>query len=98
MKTHVYSWRLQSGRKAALEEIARRQNRSVADLLDEAVDQWLSERVDTEKEEALQQRLRQAAATAIGSVAGGDPDRAEQARTRLRAMLATRRDRRSQGG
>lgn len=98
MKTEVYSWRLESERKAALEEIARRQNRTVSDLLDEAVDQWLGERVDAEQEEALQQRLRQAAASAIGSVAGGNPDRAEQSRTRLRAMLMARRKKRGQGG
>jgi len=91
MKTEVYSWRLRSERKAALEEIARRQKRSVSDLLDEAVDQWLQERVAPEHEEALQQRLRQAAASAIGSVSGGDPDRAAQSRARLRAMLADRR-------
>lgn len=96
MKTHVYSWRVRSERKAALEEIARRQNRTVSDLLDEAVDQWLGERMDVEEEEALQRRLRRAAASAIGSIAGGDPNRAEQSRARLRAMLAARRGERSQ--
>jgi predicted transcriptional regulator len=39
MKTEVYSWRLKSERKAALEEIARKRSRAVSDLLDEAVDQ-----------------------------------------------------------
>jgi len=94
MKTQVYSWRLKSERKAALEEIARKQSRAVSELLDEAVDQWLSEHADAENEEALQQRLRQAAAPAIGSIAGGDPERAEQSRARLRAMLAARQKKR----
>jgi len=95
MKTQVYSWRLKSERKAALEEIARKQNRAVSELLDEAVDQWLSEQSDAENEETLQQRLRQAAAPAIGSIAGGDSERAEQSRARLRAMLAARKKKRS---
>jgi hypothetical protein len=94
MKTQVYSWRLKSERKAALEEIARKRNRAVSELLDEAVDQWLSEQSDVENEEALQQRLRQAAAPAIGSIAGGDPERAEQSRARLRVLLAARRNKR----
>ena len=95
MKTPVYSWRIKSERKAALEEIARKRKRAVSELLDEAVDQWLSEQSDVENQEALQQRLRQAAAPAIGSIAGGDPERAEQSRARLRALLAARRRTRS---
>lgn len=94
MKTQVYSWRLKTERKTALEEIARKQNRAVSELLDEAVDRWLSGQADVENEEALQRRLRQAAAPAIGSIAGGDPERAEQSRTRLRALLAARQRRR----
>ena len=95
MKTQVYSWRIKSERKAALEEIARKRKRAVSELLDEAVDQWLSAQSDVENQEALQQRLRQAAAPAIGSIAGGDPGRAEQSRARLRALLAARRRKRS---
>ena len=91
MKTQVYSGRIKSERKAALEDIARKQNRPVSDLLDEAVDQWLSGQADIEGEEALQQRLRRMAAPAIGSIAGGDPERAEQSSARLREMLAARR-------
>jgi predicted transcriptional regulator len=95
MKTQVYSWRLKSDKKAALEEIARKRNRAVSELLEEAVDQWLSEQADLENEEALQQELRQAAAPAIGSIAGGDRERAEQSRAMLRAKLAARqKDRR----
>jgi hypothetical protein len=94
MKTQVYSWRLRSERKAVLEEIARKQNRAVSELLDEAVDRWLSEQGNAENEEALQQRIRQAVAPAIGSIAGGDPERAEQSRTRLRAMLTARQRKR----
>lgn len=88
MKTQVYSWRLSSERKAALEEIARKQNRAVSELLEEAVNQWLSGQSGLESEEALQQKFRRAAAPAIGGIAGGDPERAEQSATRLRAKLA----------
>ena len=95
MKTEVYSWRLKSERKAALEEIARKRGRAVSELLDEAVDQWLSEQTDLDNEEALQQKLRQAAAPAIGSISGRDPERAEQSRARLRAKLESRRKKRS---
>lgn len=94
MKTQVYSWRLKSERKAALEEIARRQNRAVSELLDEAVDRWIGEQVGAADEEELQRRLRQAASRVIGSISGGDPERAEQARMRIRALLHTRRSRR----
>ena len=96
MKTQVYSWRIKSELKAALENLARKQNRAVSDLLDEAVDQWLSGQTDVESEEALQQRLRRKAASAIGSIAGGDPERAGQSSARLREMLAARRRKRSQ--
>jgi hypothetical protein len=95
MKTQVYSWRLKSERKTALEEIARKQNRTVSELLDEAVDRWLGEQADIENEEALQQRLRQAASPSIGSIAGGDPERAEQSHARLRTILAARQEKRS---
>jgi hypothetical protein len=95
MKTEVYSWRLKSERKVALEEIARKRSRAVSDLLDEAVDRWLSEQADLDDEDALQQKLRQAAAPAIGSIAGGDPERSEQSRARLRAKLAARQKKRS---
>jgi predicted transcriptional regulator len=94
MKTQVYSWRLKSERKAALEEIARKRSRAVSELLDEAVDRWLSEQAGAENEEALQQKLRQAAAPSIGSIAGGDPERAAQSRAKLRAMLAARQKKR----
>jgi hypothetical protein len=66
----------------------------VSELLDEAGDRWLSEQGNAENEEALQQSIRQAVAPAIGSIAGGDPERAEQSRTRLRAMLAARQRKR----
>jgi hypothetical protein len=95
MKTEVYSWRLKSERKVALEEIARKRSRAVSDLLDEAVDRWLSEQADLDDEDALQQKLRQAAAPAIGSIEGGDPERSEQSRARLRAKLAARQKKRS---
>jgi hypothetical protein len=91
MKTSVYSWRVSSQRKAALEEVARKRNKPVAELLDEAVDRWLGEQDNQEDEEARQQRLHAAAASAFGRVAGGDPNRAERARATIRAKLRERR-------
>jgi len=91
MKTSVYSWRVSPQRKAALEEVARKRNKPVAELLDEAVDRWLSEQEDGEGEEARQQRLRAAAARAFGRISGGDPNRAERARATIRAKLRERR-------
>lgn len=91
MKTEVYSWRVKPERKASLEEIARKQNRTVAELLDEAVDQWLGAQASARDDEVLQRKLREAAAPAIGSIAGGDPKRAERSRGTLRAKLAAKR-------
>ena len=91
MKTSVYSWRIESARKRQLEELARRQNRSVADVLDEAVSQWLEKQGANDADDSEQQRLRRAAATAFGTISGGDPDRAANARLRVRDELRRRR-------
>jgi hypothetical protein len=95
MKTTVYSWRVSRERKAALEELARKQKRSVAELLDEAVGRMLREQAQREDDGEAQRRLHRAAAAAVGRIAGGDPRRAERARTTLREKLALRRARRA---
>ena len=91
LKTAVYSWRLSADLKLALEEIARRNQESVAVLLDRIVREKL-ESLSSEDEEAEQRRLRAAVAKCIGTIDGGDPDRATKARETLRARLARRRD------
>lgn len=92
MKTTVYSWRLSEERKAALEQLARKQKRSVSELIDQAVVRLLAQDSDADGEE-LQRKLRQAAGHAIGRIAGGDPNRAADARSRIREKLQRRRER-----
>jgi predicted transcriptional regulator len=92
MKTTVYSWRVTLERKAALEELARKQKRSVAELIDEAVKQWLESEAANDGDEAAQEEIRRSAARSIGSIAGGDSRRAEQASARVRQKLLRRRN------
>jgi hypothetical protein len=90
-KTEVYSWRVTPALKASLEEAAQRQKASVAHLLDKAVEGYLAETARGGDEE--QRRLHERAARCAGSIAGGDPRRATEARRLLRARL--RRSRRA---
>ena len=91
-KTEVYSWRLEADLKTALEEIARAQNTSIAQLLDRIVGDWLSREVgQDDQEQEFQQKLQAAAARSFGAIHGGDPHRAEQARQRIRSRLKNRR-------
>ena len=85
-KSEVYKWRLSPVTKAALEEAARKQNRSIADLLEEIVSANLGQygqETDAERQRALHAR----AAEFAGCLAGGDSRRAERARERVRARL-----------
>lgn len=86
-KTEVYSWRISSEVKSALEEEASAKGISIAQLLDGIVQAWLKDGSADGDEQALQQRLHAAAETVIGSIHGGDPHRAEQARSRIRGKL-----------
>jgi predicted transcriptional regulator len=95
MKTTVYSWRVSPERKAALESLARKQKRSVAELLDDAVGRLLQEQAEREDDDEMQRRLRLAAMRAIGRIAGGEPSRAERARATLREKLQQQRLRRA---
>ena len=90
-KTEVYSWRLEPSRKAALEGLARQKNASVAAVLDEIVDDWLATR-PTPSDDEQQRRLHEVAARHVGAITGGDPERATNARERIRARLHTRHD------
>lgn len=82
-KTEVFSWRLDPSTKAALEDAARERKASVAAALDEIVEEWLSRRV-TGSGADEQRALHRAARRYIGAIEGGDPDRAETSRGRLR--------------
>jgi len=90
MKTSV-CWRVTSERKALLEELARKEKRSVSELLDEAVSAWIEQRAASDDDEAVQSALRRAAHKAMGRLRGGDSERATNARTILRDRLQRKR-------
>jgi hypothetical protein len=93
-KSEVYSWRLARHRKAALEDEARRAGKSLSGLLDDITAEWLSARMEEPESEADRQaRLQAAVSKAIGTIAGGKPQRAEQARALVRQRLTRRRAR-----
>lgn len=91
-KSAVYSWRVDPELKAALEEAAREERTSVADLLGRLATQWLRDRAgNASGSDAVQQQIRASAEPFIGSLAGGDPRRSELVRHRIRQRLARRR-------
>jgi hypothetical protein len=88
-KTEVYSWRLSPRLKSELEEAARAERKSVAELLEQIAQDWLERaRGGTGDEDERQQGLRRAAMSFVGSIEGGNPNRAENARAELRSRLA----------
>ena len=93
MKAHVYSWRLSTALKVSLEEAARAEQKSVAQLLEEITEEWLArpDRAAAGDSPGEQERLRAGARKFIGAIAGGDPDRAQNARRTVRARLAAKR-------
>ena len=89
-KSEVYSWRLSPGLKHRLSLAARERRLSLAELLEAITAEWLRHQLD-EDDEAQQQALHAAAARSIGSFAGGDPKRAQNAREAVRRKLRERR-------
>lgn len=90
MKTEVYSWRLSPHLKEELQEAARAERKSVADLLEEIVKDWLQHtRGQAGTDEERQQRVREAVMKCAGTIEGG-PDLAENARSEVRARIARR--------
>jgi hypothetical protein len=93
-KSEVYSWRLSPRLKAELEEEARSKQKSVAELLEDIAEDWLRRaRSQGESEVETQQRLRNSAMKFIGTLQGERPERAENARSEVRARLARRHGR-----
>ena len=91
-KSEVYSWRVAADLKVALEDAAREERTSVGELLGRIARQWLRERAAGASEsEAVQRRIQASAERFVGSLAGGDPRRAERARREIRDRLAKRR-------
>jgi len=71
-KTEVYSWRVEPGRKMALESAARMAGRSLSDVLDEATEQWLKARTPNRADnDAEQHRLHAALLKCAGTISGG---------------------------
>lgn len=94
MKTEVYSWRLSTQKKTDLEYEARREQSSVADLLEQITSDWLEQRRSSRPdEEAEQATIRARAAAAIGSLSGGDPSRSSNASPRVREIIRSKHER-----
>ena len=90
-KSEVYSWRVSPALKSRLEDEARRQQRTVAAMLDELVLAQLDLRNRERGVEDERQRELQASAAAFaGRLAGTDPQRATHARAQVRARLRAR--------
>ena len=89
----VYSWRLAVALKEKLESAARAGNTSVADLLRTIVADWLANNSSSGDDAESQLRMRNQALSFAGTIRGGDPDRAEQASSRVRAALEAKRAR-----
>lgn len=85
-KSEVYSWRLSPELKASLEEAARRNGRSISQLLEQIVTARLGEARDGSDAEE-QRRLHEKARRFAGSFSGRDPGRAATARLRVRERL-----------
>ncbi len=87
-KSEVYTWRVSPALKAGLEEAARAERRSVADLLDEIVGEHLeSARCRQGSERRRQRRLHQRAVLFAGRISGSDSQRAGRSRDLVRARL-----------
>ena len=92
-KSEVYSWRVASEVKAALEHEARREGRSVGGLLEQIAIEWLAARRGATDGEDEQGRLHKVAARTFGAIEGGDPDRSTTVRTAVRRRLTSRHGR-----
>ncbi|WP_454063680.1 hypothetical protein [Candidatus Nitrospira salsa] len=90
MKTSVYSWRIDPDLKRGLEQAAKTEQTSVAQLLDRIVKDWLHQK-DSSEDEDMQRRLHEAASQTFGAFGSGDPYGSEQVRERIRAKLRKKR-------
>ncbi len=90
-KNEIYSWRVSTETKAALERAARGQGKSIAQLLEQLVETWLEQTNAGSEDGEVQRRLHQAAAGWLGKLRGQDPLRSQHVRENLRARLKQRR-------
>lgn len=90
-KTEVYRWTVAFDLKRSLEEAAKAEKISLAQLLERIVLDWLAQRSKPDdREKEVQRALHQAASQAFGTVHGGDPTRAQEVRQRMKSKLRDR--------
>lgn len=94
MKTHVYSWRLTSGKKARLEKVARRRKMPLAKVIDVATDEWLARNEHDTADKVEQKRLHAIAERLIGTISSGNPSGSEQVSEGMGELLAEKYGRR----
>lgn len=92
-KTEVYSWRISSVTKTAIENEARRERTTISGLLDRITKEWIDSKRGQSDEEAEQEMLHAKVRKTIGTISGSDPKRAEQAKSDVRKRLMRRRGR-----
>lgn len=93
-KTEVYSWRLSPRLKSDLEEAARVEQKSMAELLEEIAQEWLERFRDSNGDDDERQRvLHEAVMKCAGSIRGSDPNRAGNARFEVRQRIARKHGR-----
>jgi hypothetical protein len=90
MDTEVYSWRVSRELKSELERQARIHQTSLAAVLNLAARDWLKQSAVTVGEVEEQRRLHEAAMKCVGTIAGGNPRRAETARETIRERIKLR--------
>jgi len=93
MKTEVYSWRVSTDLKTALEREARRLKVSLSAVLDRAASEWLNNNGLQNGSDEAQQRLHHQTSKYLGAFAGGDHHRSEHARHEIRQRLQQRHER-----
>ncbi len=88
MKTEVYSWRVSAARKTELESEARREQTSVAQLLEKITADWLQDRRHARSgDESEQAALRRRVMATVGTIRSGDPAVASRAREVIRERI-----------
>jgi hypothetical protein len=93
MKTEVYSWRVSTSLKSALEREARRLEVSLSAVLDQAASEWLNNNGPPVGSDEAQQRLHREASKCLGAFASGDAHRSENARREIGRRLRQRHER-----
>jgi len=90
MRTEIYSWRVSTELKTALEREARRRKISLAKVLDMAAEEWLKKGGAGKDDDREQKRLHEAASKSFGVIKGGGPYLAENVRQVVQERLRRR--------